>query len=611
MKRNTPRSILRTLFVPYTLLFVIAFFIVMVFFIVIESNKIKNNSMKSIENNVISISESLDTAINSLDTVSQNIMYSNLIKEHFVTYLNYKADLSGIDHGLQDWNNIKNNKILYDLLIAMIGPNAPVDQVNLYSLTEGVFGAGLISATSSESVTDKDWYQTVTDFCGKKYVFLDVNPDLGRFFSYSNGEYFLSLSRLYYNSYNSPQGIVEVKKSFVEILNAINSIHYTYSEKVYLFNNEGELIYPLNKKANMPNYYDIIYDESEKPVIQDTSIMYKYLKSKRQHLLYNQSSYSGFSTIIVVDNIELIKPVFRYVLTIFLILLFICAATIIVSYMIARRISTPLNKLHLQLYDFQLTGDIGRSDLEEVNTNVTELNTLYQAFFKMQEKAKISMKNELLLQAREMQARMLALQVQMNPHFLYNSMSTIQAMADENMNEEIILMCQNISKILRYISSNDDQLVDLTEELNHTKDYMECMKIRYTDDLAYSISIPEEMFSCQIPKLCLQLIVENAIKFTTSTKAPWHIHIEGVMTSTHWELQIRDNGPGFSKDKLHELNEKIEEINKTGVLPNLEINGMGLLNIYIRFKILYKGSHIFRLSNHIPTGAIVTIGGKT
>lgn len=292
------------------------------------------------------------------------------------------------------------------------------------------------------------------------------------------------------------------------------------------------------------------------------------------------------------------------------ILLFVCISTIALSYIIAKRICTPLNHMYLQVRSFQLTGDIEqRTEFEDIDTNVTELNTLYQALLKMQDHARISMENGLQLQTREMQSRMLALQAQMNPHFLYNSLSTIQAMADENMNDEIIMMCQNISRILRYISSGKEPFVSLSDEISYTKDYMECMKIRYDNDLSFSFQIPSEMLSCQIPKLCLQLIIENAIKFTTSSRAPWCIEIKGYITSTHWELQIKDNGPGFKSEELQALYDKIAEIDKTGILPNLEIRGMGLMNVYIRFKILYDGNHIFRLSNNLPTGAIVTIGG--
>jgi LytS/YehU family sensor histidine kinase len=185
-------------------------------------------------------------------------------------------------------------------------------------------------------------------------------------------------------------------------------------------------------------------------------------------------------------------------------------------------------------------------------------------------------------------------------------------MADEHMYDEIYFMCQNISNILRYISTDKDLLVPLSLDIKNTANYLSCMKIRYDDDLIYNITIPDEMLDIRVPKLCTQLLVENSIKFTTkSIKPPWKIAINGTITRTHWELSISDNGPGFSEDEIDLLNQKIQEVNRTGLLPYLEISGMGLMNIYIRFKLIYKGSHIFRIRNLAQGGAIVTIGGKT
>ena len=145
----------------------------------------------------------------------------------------------------------------------------------------------------------------------------------------------------------------------------------------------------------------------------------------------------------------------------------------------------------------------------------------------------------------------------------------------------------------------------------HAKDYLDCMKMRYGDDLEYEIRIPDEMMEIKIPKLCLQLIVENSVKYTTkNVKAPWRISVEGRVTGIYWEISVKDNGKGFTDEDLEEINKKIAYINETDLLPELEINGMGLMNIYIRFKTLYHGKHIFRVSNIAEGGALVTIGGE-
>lgn len=605
-KNIKKRSIMSTLFLPYTGLFIAVILAFTVHTVFSETGKIKVNAFSSLQNNAAMIMGSFDSVIHDLDTVSQNIIYSNLIKEKFGIYINYQDNTLSSN---EIYENINNTKILFDLIIAMIGPNSPADQTYLYSLDYGKFGVGLDNHASKERVSEKDWCSKVIEAKGKKFIYCDKDDTLGRFYSYSGDNYFVSLCRLYYSPLNVPQGIVEVKKSFKSIANTVNTFNSPYQEDVYIFSPEGKSIYTTDSSGSSDSYYKLIQTQQSKPA-KDSGVNPIYLKSENKYIIFSSSDYTGFTTALVIDNRMLMQPVHQYLNTAFILLFTVMLITVMVSYLISRRIATPLYKIYHQVRAFQLTGEEkDTTEFEDMEIGITEVNTLYQALLKMQKKARKSMERELQLQNSDMQSKMLALQAQMNPHFLYNSLATIQAMADENMNSEIILMCQTISRILRYISSDSEQLVLLKDELDHTSDYLECMKVRYCDSLQFEFDIPEKMHQVRLPKLCLQLIVENAIKYSTKSSPPWNVKILGIMTSTYWELQIRDNGPGFSSEDLEKLQNQINLIEKNGVLPNLEIDGMGLMNIYIRFKILYHGNHIFRLSNNVPHGAIVVIGG--
>lgn len=605
---HTPhrRSILFTLFIPYTALFVLPFTLIIAYYVISEGKSIRESSLSSIENNLTNISNNVDMTVETLDTISQNVIYSNLVKEHFASYINY-ATPDNYQNSFDEYNNLQNSKVLSDLLVAMIGPNAPVDQIYLYGLEYSTFGTGLDNVSTTSSVRQKSWYTPTMEAAGDKYLFQDSDERLKKYYSYEDGQHFLSLCRVYYNSFNTPQGIVEVKKSMSSLTQLIHSFHYTYREEFYIYDANGALVYPFYTLPDVPDYYGWVND-SNLPLSHRGNCSMK--EENNTILLYYVSPYSGFTTAVAVDKSQLLSPLYNYLITSIILLLFACGSIIMVSYLISNRIGTPLKQMYSQIHSFQINADtLTDFRLKEVNTNITELHTLYDALIKMQTQAQLSMQRELQLQNEEMQARMLALQAQMNPHFLYNSLATIQAMADEGMMDKIELMCQNISDILRYISSDKEQLIDLQYEVSHTINYLECMKIRYDNKLFYSVQIPESMYHYKIPKLCLQLLAENAIKFTTSKKDPWHISVTGTLTDTYWEIKIMDNGPGFDPAELDNLRQKFEEIDKSGVLPNLEINGMGLMNIYIRFKLLFEGKYIFRLDNCEPNGALVTIGG--
>ena len=605
------RSIQSTLFFTYFYILFAVLITFMAFSSISESKKIKNNAFMLMKQNVNTISSNIDDEANTLNTIALNIAYSNLIKERFTNYISAEENISSTDQDMA-YNNNQNTKVLIDMLTAILGPNQPVVQIYLYSLDTGVFGVGLDTTTSKNSAKDFSWY---TPFMSSEYYRLltcDQDSRLEDFYSYKNGATFISLYKMYYNSYNIPQGIIEVKNPISYITKKIKNMVKSYGEEIYIFDQYGKSIYPDFSNSDYSSYFSSISSISynEKPKNSDEVITNKY--DKDTYMFYKTSEDTGFTVTIAVKNSNLFKPIYEYIKANVIILLIIALAMLLLSFIAAHIITTPITKIYRQVQSFKLDmSNSNKNNFLDIDTHIIEFNTLYSALTTMQQKAQQSMEREITLQNQEMQSRMLALQSQMNPHFLYSSLATIQIMADEHMDDGIHLICQNIASILRYISSDKELLVPLNLEVKHTLEYLICMKTRYDDDLIYEISIPDEMQNIKIPKLCLQLIVENSIKFATkSVKPPWKININGTITNAYWELSISDNGMGFTESDIKILYEKISEINKTGLLPNLEISGMGLMNIYIRFKLLYKGSHIFRISNLAQGGALLTIGGK-
>ena len=216
----------------------------------------------------------------------------------------------------------------------------------------------------------------------------------------------------------------------------------------------------------------------------------------------------------------------------------------------------------------------------------------------------------MILKEQEVQAQMLSLQSQMNPHFLYNSLSTIEEMAQEGMTEPVARMCDMITDIMRYISSNREQRSSLEEELEICDMYLECLKMRYRDHLTWTISADDDILECRVPKLCIQLLVENAVRSVTTLAPPWHVDISCVEEEEKWYVTVSDNGPGFDPEVDQRLRAQMREILKDGILPSLKIQGMGLLNIFIRLYLLDGIPFIFDFGNRPEGGAFVTIGGS-
>ncbi len=603
MFSRNKKSVQTTLQFVFFLLIVAVFIAYMGYFVISESGKIKTEAFDTVNRNTQTISAFMDEEIRSVNTVMQNVAYSNLVKEHFLTYLN-----RSVSEGDGNYSEMQNIKVLTDLLTAIMGPARPVDQIYLYSLESGYVGVGLDNTNSGDSVKDMPWYDNLMK-SDNNIVFCDQDPRLKKYFTYSEGSRFLTVCSVYQSSFYKPQGVIEVKHSISSLSYNLKRMDTgTYNEKICIYDPELNTIYSSMEEEQISEYRTFL-GANDIPA-DDSSRYYAY--DNNTHLFINRSSYSGFITVTSIDNREVYKPIFDFIRVNLIIFLIFIGLILVLSYVVSKVITTPLKKMYTNIASLHTDGNDDTSGtLEKIDTNVIELDTLYSAVVEMNDRAKASMNREIVLNNQRLQSQILALQSQMNPHFLYNSLATISAMADEGMNDEVIIMCQTISRILRYISSDKEPLVAISEDISHARDYLECMKMRYGEDLIYDINIPDEMMDMKIPKLCLQLIVENSIKYTTkSVRPPWNIHIDGRLTGIYWEISVRDNGNGFSAQDLEEINKKIEYIDRTDLLPSLEINGMGLMNIYIRFKTLYHGKHIFRVSNYATGGALVTIGGE-
>ena len=273
--------------------------------------------------------------------------------------------------------------------------------------------------------------------------------------------------------------------------------------------------------------------------------------------------------------------------------------------------------------------------LEE--TGIREIDKLTASINDNIRSTKAATETLMTLKEQELQAQMLALQSQMNPHFLYNSLSTIGEMAEEGLTEPVAEMCRQITEILRYISSNREQRTTLEEELEICDMYLDCIRMRYGDQLISHISVPDDMLDVPIPKLCIQLLVENAIRSVTTTAPPWHVSVTclteikplsnspsardhtadaeddnftSAASQKFWKVTVRDNGPGFDPETEKKLRTQMDYILENGILPSLQIQGMGILNIFIRLYLLDGIPFIFDIGNNPEGGAFVTIGGQ-
>lgn len=182
------------------------------------------------------------------------------------------------------------------------------------------------------------------------------------------------------------------------------------------------------------------------------------------------------------------------------------------------------------------------------------------------------------------QAQFRALQFQIDPHFLYNTLETIKwrAVEDMGLGNRTSKMLTKVARLYRLGLENDDVIVSVGEELNFLKLYIEIVRIRFGDSIQFHLDVDESLYDCKIIKMCLQPIVENAIHHGLRPK-DYHgnITVSAYCEDDNLCISVTDDGQNTNPSALRELNERL----KTGT--GFEASKVGLRNVNERIKLIY------------------------
>lgn len=250
---------------------------------------------------------------------------------------------------------------------------------------------------------------------------------------------------------------------------------------------------------------------------------------------------------------------------------------LVISTYIAGRITKPLRTLQRNMKQVQA----GRFDIRLDVTRTDEVGQLTHSFNQMTERVQTLVNDVYKAEIIRKEAQLKALHSQINPHFLYNTLDSMNAIA---MLEEVPLlgrMSKMLADMFRYSISRGEQVVPLGDELNQVKRYVEIQQIRYDYKFNLLLSVPDNLLSYRIPKLTLQPIVENAVYHGLEM-----IPDEGILAITVYEtadavvIEVFDNGGGIPEEELELIRQKMHE-------PIDYADHLGLANVQERLQLHY------------------------
>lgn len=284
----------------------------------------------------------------------------------------------------------------------------------------------------------------------------------------------------------------------------------------------------------------------------------------------------------------------------------ILLGVIIISSFLSREITKPLRRLRDSMNLVQ------EGNFEEANVEITaenEIGSLSRSFNAMTRRIRALMEQNIYEQQQKRKSEMKALQAQVNPHFLYNTLDSIIWMSEAGENEQVVLMTAALAKLLRQSISNDREQITISEEIEYVRSYLTIQKMRYKDKLEYTIDVEDRILNVMIIKFVLQPLVENAIYHGLKYKeTKGYLGIRGYRKGNRICLVVADDGAGMEEEELEHILEKKEKKTKS--------NGVGVYNVQKRLQLYYGQEYGISYMSRKGEGTVATVtipldGGKS
>ena len=278
------------------------------------------------------------------------------------------------------------------------------------------------------------------------------------------------------------------------------------------------------------------------------------------------------------------------------------AVALFFSRFVAKSITLPIQRLCDSMERVQ-EGDFSVSDIVVDSEN--EIGSLTKSFNVMTQRIHELMAQNIREQEAKRQSELKALQSQINPHFLYNTLDSIIWMAEGKKNEEVVLMTASLARLLRQSISNEDELVSIGQEIEYARGYLTIQKMRYKDKLEFWIEVEPSILNIRLIKLVLQPVIENAIYHGLKYKeSRGLLLVKGFMKNGNAVLQVIDDGVGMDQETLDHIYERHK--------VDYHSNGVGIYNVQKRLQLYYGNEYgiVYESKPGEGTTATITIPGQ-
>lgn len=572
-KRFQKRSIQLIITISFT---AIAVFAMSFMGIVLYAQFAENTKNTAIESNKQLLDQAgwnLNTYIRSMMSISDTMYYS-VIKNRDLTYEPLDREMALLYEANKD--NL--------ISIACINENGAV-----------MAAAPVATRKKGIDIQEQDWFIQANEKIENLHF---STPHVQNLFDSSNYRYYwvVSLSRSVEltNVGRIRKGVLLVDMNFSGIEQLLSKANEKGSGYIYLMDRNGEIIYHPQQQAI---YSGLVQENNQTAATYEDGDYTEKFAGEERVVIVKTVGYTGWKLVSVTPvkefNVNLHQIRFFTIMIAVITILLILFGNVIIS----SRVTDPIRKLENSIKYLEE----GKLDADIYIGGTHEIRHLGRTITSMVRQMRKLMDDMVAEQQEKRKSALDALQSQINPHFLYNTLDSVVWMVESERYQEAISMVTALANLFRISLSKGKNIIPIRDEIAHAKYYLDIQKVRYKNRFEIKIDVDPAIEDCCTIKLIVQPLLENAIYYGVE-----HMDGEGEITLRGYEdgqdvfIEVSDNGMGIPKETIALLLTDDTRVHKKG-------SGIGLRNIDQRIKLYFKGDYGLTIESELDEGTTVRI----
>lgn len=575
LNKVKPREIQSTIMIAFSLISLSLMMVLGIVMYIRFSNLSRQETVQSTQKLMEQTGENLEDYLVSMRQIS-DAAYYNVIKEN---------DFASQDQDIQTKMNL-----LYE------ANRDNLRSIAVYNNHGSLRMAEPVAAQKEDpDVTRQDWYKQAMDEMENVHF---STPHIQNLFDDGTFRYYwvISLSRVVELTGNgvSQLGVLLVDMDYSSISRMMKQINTLNTEQYYyLCDSSGQIIY----HPRQIQISDGIYNENSKAAAGYKDGVYdERFEGESRKVVVNTISYTGWKLVGVIPNATFTHGTISIRYFIAILVLLMAMMLVVINRVVSVRISSPILKL-----DDSVKGYEAGETPEIYIGGSLEIRHLGHSIQRSYEQIDTLMKKIVLEQNERRKSELDALQSQINPHFLYNTLESIVWMVEGERNNEAVFMLSQLAKLFRISLSKGSTVITVKDELQHAQSYMNIQKIRYKNTFSISFHVDPAIYGYCTVKLILQPILENAINYGVSGMDDCgEITVTGRLAGGDLILAVTDNGMGMTSEEAELVLTDSERVHKQG-------SGVGLVNVNNRIQILFGKEYGLAIESEPDEGTTVSI----